>query len=75
MTDIIGSSPIRILIWLTLDLCLLLEYCFAFFLDLKPEKISDTPRNDEVFVEEGGKTVGNTAAGPGASAVNVLMRP
>jgi hypothetical protein len=45
-------------------------------LDLKADEKQDTPRNDEVFEEELGETVGNTAAGPGASAVSDLsMRP
>jgi hypothetical protein len=75
MTDIIGSSPNRVT-WLILDLCFRLEYCLIFFLDLKVDAKQDAPRNDEVFEEEGGETVVNTAVGPGVSAVSDLsMRP
>jgi hypothetical protein len=63
-------------IWLILDLCLHLEYCLTFFLDLKADAKRDTPCNDKAFEEEVGKTVGNTAAGPGALAISdLLMRP
>jgi hypothetical protein len=45
-------------------------------LDLKADAKQDAPHNDEVFEDEGGETVGNTAVGPGASAVIELsMRP
>jgi hypothetical protein len=76
MTDMIGSSPNRV-IWLILDLCFRLEYCLTFFLDLKTDGKRDTPRNDKVLEEEVGEIVGNTAAGPGASAVvsGFSMRP
>jgi hypothetical protein len=75
MTDMIGSSPNRV-IWLILDLCFRLEYCLTFFLDLKADAKRDTPHNDKVFEDEGGETVGNTAVGPGASVViDFSMRP
>jgi hypothetical protein len=71
----IGSSPNKVT-WLILDLCFRLEYCLAFFLDLKPDEKLEAPLNDEVFEEEGGETVGNTAVGPETSAViDLWMRP
>jgi hypothetical protein len=70
-----GSSPNRV-IWLILNLCFRLEYCLTFFLDLKADAKRDAPRNDKVFEDEGGETVGNTAVGPGAQAViDLSMRP
>jgi hypothetical protein len=75
MTAIIGSSPNRVT-WLILELCFLLEYCLTFFLDLEADAKRDAPLNQEVFEEEVGETVGNTAVGPGAPAViNFSMRP
>jgi hypothetical protein len=48
----------------------------TFFLDLEVDAQQDAPLNDEVFEEEGGETVGNTAVGPRAPAVsNFSMRP
>jgi hypothetical protein len=61
MTDMIGSSPNSRVTWLILELCFCLECCLTFFLDLEVDAKRDAPRNDEVFEEEGGETVGNTA--------------
>jgi hypothetical protein len=41
-------------------------------LDLKTDRKPDAPLNDEVFEEEGGEPVGDTAIGPKASAVRDL---